>query len=79
MVRVPQVGSVTTTETDDPDTRETTTMTAMMDPQEAVVHGAVREIMDTPVRATAATILTTKPTRSGEEIQAGAPALKGVI
>ena len=79
MIRVPQAGRATTTETDETDTREATTTTAMMGPQEMVVHGAVQGIMATPVRATAATILATKTTRGDEEIQAGAPPLKVVM
>ncbi len=79
MIRVPQAGRATTTETNDTDTREATTTTAEMGPQEMVVHGAVRGIMDGPVRATAATILATKTTRGGEEIQARPPTLKLVM
>ena len=79
MIRVRQAGRATTTETDATDTREATTTTAMMGPQEMVVHGAVQGIMATPVRATTATILATKTTRGDKEIQVGAPALKVVI
>ena len=79
MIRVPQAGRATMTGTDDTDAREATTTTAKMGPQEIVIHGAVRGIMDTPVRATGATILATKTTRGGEEIQARHPTLKVVV
>ena len=89
MIRVPQAGRATTTETNDTDTREATTTTAKTGPQEMVVHGAVRGIMDTPlvreimdtllVRATAATILASRTMRGGEEIQARPPTLKVVV
>ena len=75
MARVVRAGDATTKVTDGRGTRETTTTIAIMRPQGAVVHGAVRGTMDTPVCATVATILTTETTMSGEEIQAGAPAL----
>lgn len=79
MIRVPQAGRATTTETNDTDTREATTTTAKMGPHEMAIHGAVRGIMDTPVRAIAATILATMTTRGGEEIQARHPTLKVVM
>lgn len=77
MARAAEVGEATTTETDDTEMHGTTTRTAVMDPREATVHRTVREIMDTPVRVTAATILATETILSGCEIQAGA--LEGII
>ena len=79
MARAAEAGDATTMETDDTETSGTTTRTAVMDPQEAVIHRVVREIMGTPVRATAATILATEKTMSGREIQAGAPVVEGII
>ena len=79
MIPVLQAGRATMTQTGDTDTRETTTTTAMMGPQEIIIQGAVRGMMNTPVRATVATILATKTTMGGDQIQAGAPALEIVM
>jgi hypothetical protein len=79
MIPVPKAGRATMMVTDGTDTRETTTTTATMGPQEKTTHEAVRGMMDTPVRATAATILATETTMGGKEIQAGAPAFEVVM
>ena len=79
MIRVPQAGGATTTQKDGTDTREMTITTAMTGPPEMTVHGVVRGIMITPVRATAATILVIETTMRGEETQAGAPTPKVVM
>ena len=79
MARAAKAGDATMTETDDTGTCGTTTRTALMGHLEAIVHGVVREIMGTPVLATAATILATETTMCGGETRAGARALEGII